>query len=289
VIICTLGYHWSAKTLRFILALLITLIILFIYNVEKSQLSHLVSARMAHPSQSSTSTTGVKVLSKMLVVSHFNEDIDWIDLFLGDKLPHIVYTRSSDPLAVHNFQVNKGREAVAYLRYIIDHYDNLPSLIAFVHEHRRSGHQTKPSDIVVALRALRWNKYSFMPLTGTMGTTYFRLGTIDTVLTVNVELWRDVLQQELGPPPPNGITTHCCATFVVRREAILTHSRAFYSRILEYMLASPRSDKATGQTLEYVWHIIFGEKVNLKYETCDIFVCDSNGTISVELAERQLA
>ena len=224
----------------------------------------------------------------MLVVSHFKEDITWIDLFLGDRLPHIVYTRSADPLALHNFQANKGREAVAYLRYIVDHYENLPSLIAFVHAHRRSGHQTDPSDIVVALRALRWNKYPYMPLTSFMTTSYFRLGTINTVITVNFKLWRDVLQEELGPPPPNGIRTHCCATFVVRREAIRTHSRIFYSRILDYMLASPRSDLATGQTLEYTWHIIFGEKPELRFETCDLFVCDSNVTISVELAEKQL-
>ena len=77
---------------------------------------------------------------------------------------------------------------------------------------------------------------------------------------MNFELWRDVLQQELGPPPPKGAKTHCCATFVIRREAILTHSRAFYSRILEYILTSPYSDRSTGRTLEYTWHIIFGEK-----------------------------
>lgn len=55
------------------------------------------------------------------------------------------------------------------------------------------------------------------------------------------------------------------------------------------MLASSRSDLATGQTLEFTWHIIFGEKPKLKYQTCDIFYCDSNGTISVELAEKQSA
>ena len=50
--------------------------------------------------------------------------------------------------------INKGREPVVYLCYIVDHYSNLPSLIAFVHGHRLSWHQKDPSDIVVALRAL---------------------------------------------------------------------------------------------------------------------------------------
>ena len=239
-------------------------------------------------SQSHTSSNNSHKLSKMLVVSHFNEDLSWIDLYIGDKIPHIVYTRSSSPLALNNFRINKGREAVAYLRYITDHYENLPSLIAFVHGHRTSGHQTDPSDIVVALRAVRWNKYPFMPLTSTRTVSIFKLDTGNDVITTNFELWRDVLQQELGPPPPDGIDTHCCATFIVRREAILAHSRAFYSRILEYVLATSRSDLASGQSVEFTWHIIFGEKPKLKFKTCDIFFCDSNGTISVELAEKQL-
>ena len=121
------------------------------------------------------STTTADRLSKMLVVSHFYEDLNWIDMFLGDKLPHIVYTRSFEPLARHNFPVNKGREAAAYLHYIVEHYENLPSLIAFVHGHRTSEHQTNSSDIVVALRAHRWNKYAYMPLTSTMTETIFRL------------------------------------------------------------------------------------------------------------------
>ena len=84
---------------------------------------------------------------------------------MGEKLPHTVYTRSSDPLALHNFALNKGREAVAYLRYVFDYYDRLSALIAFTYAHRRSAHQTDPSDIVVALRAVRWNKYALVPLT----------------------------------------------------------------------------------------------------------------------------
>ena len=257
-------------------------------NIKKCQVFSPVIVRTMHISSPSMSATDAGKLSKMLVVSHFNEDLTWIDLFLGDKLPHIVYTRSSDKLALHNFHVNKGREAVAYLRYIVDYYENLPSLIAFVHGHRKSGHQTDPSDIVVALRAVRWNKYAYMPLTSSRTVSFFRQNDSNGVIATNFELWRDVLQEELGPSPPNGIDTHCCATFIVRREAILAHSRTFYSRILEYMLASPRSDLATGQTLEFTWHIIFGEKPALKYQTCDIFFCDSNGSISVELAEKQL-
>ena len=94
---------------------------------------------------------------EMLHISYFNEGIDGIDLFNADKLPHLVYTRSTEPLALHDFHTNNGIETVVYLHYIIEHCD----------------------------------------------------------IIVNFELSPAVLQQKLGPPPPNGSNTHCCATFAV--------------------------------------------------------------------------
>ncbi len=225
-------------------------------------------------------------LTKMIVVSHYNEDLDWLDLFIGEQIPHIVYTRSSDSLARHTIPVNKGREAVVYLRYIVDYYSNLPSVIAFVHAHRTSWHQKDPSDVVVALRALQWNKYNYMPLTSAMTNSIFKLNTGDLQATVNYELWQAVLRKELGPPPPNGIQAPCCASFVVKREAILAHPKMFYSNISDYILASQYSDQKTGRTLEYTWHLIFGQPTHVSYRTCDLFVCDSSGRISVQLAEK---
>jgi hypothetical protein len=225
-------------------------------------------------------------LTKIIVVSHYNEDLDWLNLFIAEKIPYIVYTRSSDPLTVHNIAINKGREAVAYLRYIVDHYSNLPALIAFVQAHRTAWHQKSPSDIVVALRALQWNKYNYMPLTSIITKAVFKLNTRNRQATINYELWRDVLQKELGPPPINGTKTHCCASFVVKKEAILAHPKMFYSNISDYIVASRYSDHLTGRTLEYTWHMIFGEPAHIHYKTCDIFVCDSNGSISVQLAEK---
>ncbi|CAF1447938.1 unnamed protein product [Rotaria sordida] len=61
----------------------------------------------------------------------------------------------------------------------------------------------------------------------------------------------DGLKKELGPAPANGIRTHCCATFAVKREAILTHPTIVYSNILDYLLTTSYSDYYTSRTLEY--------------------------------------
>ncbi|KAJ8607057.1 hypothetical protein MRB53_040566 [Persea americana] len=47
---------------------------------------------------------------------------------------------------------NQGREAMAYLTWIIDNYDNLPTYTFFVHGHEKSWHQPEP--IVSNIRAM---------------------------------------------------------------------------------------------------------------------------------------
>ena len=123
-------------------------------------------------------------------------------------------------------------------------------------------------------------------MTSTMTKAVFQSNLPDLQSIVNYQIWRDVLQKELGPPPINGIRTHCCATFVVKKEAILNHSRAFYSSIIDYLVASSHSDQLTGRTIEYTWHLIFGQPPNLHFDKCDLYVCDEKGMISVKLAEK---
>jgi hypothetical protein len=219
----------------------------------------------------------------VLVISHSRERLDWIDLKIGEQIPHLVYTHLSDSLILHKIPTNKGREATGYLQYIIDYYSNLPSLIAFLHAYQISPKQKSQSELAVALRALQWNKYSYMPLNSFITEATFKPNTGNQQTTVNYELWRDVLQDELGPPPEKGVKTHCCATFVVKRDAILAHSKQFYSRIFDYVIANGSSDTAKATTLEYVWHMIFGQPANISYKTCDIVLCGSEGKVTVQL------
>ena len=264
-------------------------VVFILYIVGTFDRFHLRSGRLLAPIFSSmnqrNSTRSVKQpSSKHLVVSHFNENLDWIDLLAGLNITDTVYTTSRNrvtrPHVVTN-RINKGREAVVYLQYIIENYSNLPLSIAFVHGHRTSWHQENPSDIVLALRAFRWHKTSYMPLTSTRTGSTFTPQANNSQSLVNNEFWRAVLQKELGSPPLSGIHLHCCASFVTRREAILTHPRDFYSSIRNYILGSRHSDYLTGRTLEYSWHMIFGQPANIHFTPCDIFHCNSNGTVSV--------
>ena len=69
--------------------------------------------------------------SVTIVVARTKEDTSWLDVYLG-RIPHIVY-QIIDANAEHTTKVNKGNEAMPYLEYIIEHFDQLPDISVFSH------------------------------------------------------------------------------------------------------------------------------------------------------------
>ena len=69
--------------------------------------------------------------SVTIVVARSTEDTSWLDVYLG-RIRHLVY-QVIDANAEHTTTVNKGKEAMPYLQYIIDQYDQLPDVSVFSH------------------------------------------------------------------------------------------------------------------------------------------------------------
>ncbi|KAK5188338.1 hypothetical protein LTR47_011702 [Exophiala xenobiotica] len=92
------------------------------------------------------------------------ENVSWVFEDLPDW-KHAIYTvNPSQPPGEHSDMlttpVNKGREALAYLSYIIDNYNSsIPSIVTFLHAHRNGFFQawhvdTPLHDNVAATRSL---------------------------------------------------------------------------------------------------------------------------------------
>ena len=77
--------------------------------------------------------------TRTLVMGRVKEDqVDWID---GRALNVNVSIYSmDDPRGKNKVPKNKGREAMAYLTYIIDHYDELADTTLFMHPHQWAWH-----------------------------------------------------------------------------------------------------------------------------------------------------
>src|SRR5271154_6868759 len=63
---------------------------------------------------------------------------------------------STHSIGMHRVPQIKGHEVMAYLTYIIDHYDHLPAFTAFVHANRTAVHDNTPvNDNVHSLQSLK--------------------------------------------------------------------------------------------------------------------------------------
>lgn len=172
--------------------------------------------------------------------------------------------------------LNKAKEALPYLTYIIEHYARLPDVMAFVHAHRSgmpaAWHNDAPRhDAVRMLRDLR----------------------VDTVLErgyVNLRCIPDIgcpdeVQPFRSPPNPERhaehafpyfyahffnatfeqmqeeipvVATPCCAQFAVSRAQVLQRELGWYEGVRDFLVETEYEDDVSGRVMEYMWHMMFG-------------------------------
>lgn len=161
---------------------------------------------------------------------------------------------------------NQGREAMAYLTYIIDHYDTLPDYMIFTHGHERSWHQIEPLPMKVRalnLTALDEEDYISLRCGAQMGCE--KLPYIDTK-HVNwsgearmCEFFKTILPKERCP---RYVSYKCCAQHAVTRRAVQKRSREDWIRIREPIMREPAPGVATGwlggMLYEKFWHYLLG-------------------------------
>ncbi|KAI4181494.1 MAG: hypothetical protein LQ346_006775 [Caloplaca aetnensis] len=206
-----------------------------------------------------------------------SEDTQWVP----DLLPEYYLlaelrsaTTSNDTLTTPQ---NKGHESMAYLTYIIDHYNSLPSTLVFVHPHRRgfseAWHTDTPlHDNVDALRTLR------IPFVQQNGYTNLRCNWNPGCEIphrknkhITPEIWREVFAgtsrsvfslEEKGVREddyvPGEVGAACCAQFAVSKERVLQRPLSDYEAFRKWVIDTKLNDARSGRVLEFLWHVIFG-------------------------------
>lgn len=223
-------------------------------------------------------------LSKMIVMGALlSEDTSWVQ----SELPawrNAIYTvdlppDTTDSPTGYRTPTNRGREAMPYLSYIIDHYDNLPDINVFLHAHRSgwptAWHTEGPyHDSVRMLKALR------LEAVQQRGYTNLRCshapGCPDEVQPFRqpvaerkaAELAFPYVYSEFFGTPFSVmeeeikvVAAPCCAQFAVTGERIRQRPREEYERFRLILERLYMDDDTLGRILEYLWHIIFGMEV----------------------------
>ncbi|TGJ84668.1 hypothetical protein E0Z10_g4102 [Xylaria hypoxylon] len=209
---------------------------------------------------------------ELVVASVRAEDTSWFHTYLPSWQKNIYV--ADDPGASLTVPMNKGREAMVYLTYMIDRYDSLPETVLFVHASRFAWHNDDPD--YDALPTLQNFRLSYLRATG-----YVNLRCVwvigcpaeirpaeDAALKDNVEhimakhIYKEAFEELLPEisEMPEVVAVSCCSQFGVTRETIRSRPKADYIRYREWLLATPLDDALNGRVFEFAWHIIFGKE-----------------------------
>lgn len=175
---------------------------------------------------------------------------------------------------------------MAYLTYVIDHYDSLPATIAFLHSHRSGFFQawhvdTPVHDNVAAMQSL---KLDFVERNGYVNLRCnWNPGCEESHRKnehVTREIWQEVFWDTSTPPVnetatalevsdpedeekqmyiPSEVGAACCAQFVVSKGQVLKRPLRDYEKFRNWVIDTDKDDAESGRVMEFLWHIIFGK------------------------------
>ncbi|KAE8334824.1 hypothetical protein BDV24DRAFT_169818 [Aspergillus arachidicola] len=216
-------------------------------------------------------TVKITAIDRVIVVGKTKkDDTEWVVNDLADW-QHAIYA-VDDPEALLRVAKNKGKEANVYLQYIIDHYDELPQTMVFLHSHRdgypKAWH-TEFSDHS-NVRTIRMLRTDVVQRNGYVNLRCNpRPGCPDEIRPSRGPSEKKRLPEEAFPDAwkaffgdtdvPEVIATPCCAQFAVSKEQVLQRPLGSYVRYHKWLMETDLPDDVSGRVMEYMWHIIFGK------------------------------
>ncbi|KAJ9462299.1 hypothetical protein DIPPA_09811 [Diplonema papillatum] len=269
------------------------------------------AVEVSHPAGSGERTVakgrGYERTPVHLVVAHYNEEASWLYDGWGRQYSHTVYERARDPGTAVNFAdgytnrlevtghgerlhlMNFGDEGVAFLRFIIDNYDDLPDVTVFLHGSPER-HNRNIGAWIGCLRTDIKGQPRFVFLTRRLVLNRCivdnqnksvlqkvkhgpRLG-MDTDYGAFADYYLSFPWQLLDIELPRCLSFYCCAEFAATSAMIRSRSRQFYehlwSHMIEFVIDRNNARRfhgyqatAVGGFYEHVWHLIYGEPVNM--------------------------
>lgn len=198
-----------------------------------------------------------------LVSSHYNEDLKWL---YEQDMEVVVCSKTIDSPKCP-IDKNKGREASAYLKYIVDNYDDLPEHIAFLHGHQTAWHQKGKRSIISLIKdCAKYKEYDYISLNNYY---WYDWGMDNQYVQYMHQIWDNVFRPYLKRDPPTYLSSDCCAQFIVSSDRIRKLPREAYLHWYNFIMNVDKKDdggKSMGYVFEYLWHVIFGDADVVPYE-----------------------
>ncbi|KAI2779682.1 hypothetical protein F4815DRAFT_179857 [Daldinia loculata] len=218
-----------------------------------------------------------KITINLVVATLRKDDISWTEDIRLPNLNVIRYVTDDMKAPYHPPVPKKGREAMIYLTYMHDFYDNLPDVTIFTHADESPWHveRTLNSSLVFAM--------SHLDLRQVLQRQYFNLRVSwenacpDWINTTKTE-YDDTKQEEhfirqafsenfATNDVPEILAGPCCSQFAVTRDAVRRHPRSQYQRSMTWLMQTDLEDFLSGRVWEHFWQWLFkGQAVDCPIE-----------------------
>jgi hypothetical protein len=204
---------------------------------------------------------------ELVVASMAGDDVSWLEEFFDTWKRNVyIVNNASAPLTV---PINKGREAMPFLTYIITRYNTLPDVSIFIHSLRYQWHNEDPMyDGLPVLKRLRLSHVKsrgFVALrcSWTMGCPAelhpLHPSTKSDDRSQNERAYAAAFRHFFPEDEvPEVVGAHCSSQFAVSRSRIRARPQEFYQQVRKWVLDTELGDQISGRVMEYMWHIIFG-------------------------------
>ena len=190
---------------------------------------------------------------------------------IGHSWQPAIYSVES-PSPPYVVPTNKGKEAMAYLTYIIDHYDHLPSIIAFIHAHRDGYPRAWHTDMggysnVESLKRLRLKYvseagYANLRCNGAPRcpdqVQPFRKPPENDQEEHMRAVWPALFGEDIEVPTK--LAAACCSQFAVTGDQVRNRTREEYVKYRKWLLETELNDEVSGRVFEFLWHVIMGRE-----------------------------
>lgn len=191
------------------------------------------------------------------VVSRYNKNVDWV--YKLENINKFYIYDKENPQNEYNIPVNKGHEASVYLKYIVDHYDNLADFTFFIHDDEYAWHHT--GSIL--------SKYNEAIMSNEL---YYNINDIcfqsmnDCLLCCDGNNWTDDFKAwykehiELYVPFNSldlSDSNRNSAQFLVHKSLIRKLPLEFYTKLYEWIITTDMENAKSARFLEWTWHIFW--------------------------------
>ncbi|KAF2154924.1 hypothetical protein K461DRAFT_276092 [Myriangium duriaei CBS 260.36] len=219
-------------------------------------------------------TTGSEYSRTIVMASMSADNVSWVDWELRDLLApngpfeKAIYVADDRTAPLHPVK-NKGHEAMIYMSYIIDNYEDLPDISIFVHSDRWTWHNNElmDNDLAGMIRYLspeRVTREGYMNLRchwdpGCPSWLHLKGRQAQDNIQKHEEKAIKERWHELFPMDdmPDILSQPCCAQFALSRNRILEIPKQRYVYLRSWILRTPLNDYRSGRVFEYLWQYLF--------------------------------